>query len=91
MLKVFAVLAVGVMAGRASAGRGSGAVARLTVRIVWLLLFLLGAEAGADEVVVRGAAELGGRALALCGGGLAGSIAMAWLLWRWIAPERRRR
>ena len=82
MLKLFVVLAAGIALGRLLSGRRLGFVPRAVTATVWLLLFLLGVEVGADPAVTGSLATLGCTALVLCAGSVAGSIAAAWALWR---------
>ncbi len=82
MLKLFVVLAAGIALGRLLSGRCLGFVPRAVTATVWLLLFLLGVEVGADPAVTGSLATLGCTALVLCAGSVAGSIAAAWVLWR---------
>ena len=49
--------------------------------LIWLLLFLLGLEVGANETVVRQFGKLGFEAFLLATGGTFGSVVAAWLLW----------
>jgi uncharacterized membrane protein YbjE (DUF340 family) len=53
----------------------------LILTLIWLLLFLLGLEVGANETVVRQFGKLGFEALVLAMGGTFGSVIAAWLLW----------
>jgi uncharacterized membrane protein YbjE (DUF340 family) len=53
----------------------------LILTLIWLLLFLLGLEVGANETVVRQFGKLGFEALVLAMGGTFGSAIAAWLLW----------
>lgn len=54
---------------------------RLILTLVWLLLFLLGLEVGANEMVVRQFGKLGFEAFLLAASGTFGSVVAAWLLW----------
>ncbi len=54
---------------------------KIILALIWLLLFLLGLEVGANETVVRQFAKLGFEAFLLAVGGTLGSIIAAWLLW----------
>lgn len=49
--------------------------------LIWLLLFLLGLEVGANETVVRQFGKIGFEAFLLATGGTFGSVVAAWLLW----------
>lgn len=58
-------------------------VDRGTTTAVYLLLFLLGIAVGGNTAVMNALATLGLQALLLSLGGMAGSIALAFLLYRW--------
>lgn len=88
MLKIFAVLAGGILTGRLLLGRRLSFAQPLITVIIWVLLFLLGMEAGSDPAVVGGLATLGATAFVLFAFSVAGSILAAWGLWRWI--DRRK-
>ncbi len=89
MFVIFAVLLGGILAGRLLRGRGLALLPHLITGIIWALLFLLGIEAGADPAVIGGLASLGVAAFVLFGCSVAGSIAAAWLLWRWVRRRGR--
>lgn len=57
--------------------------ALLTV-LVWALLFFLGVEVGENDNVLNNLSSLGMEALLLSIAGTAGSIALAWALWKAI-------
>lgn len=68
--------------------RGRLSLDGLTGPLVWLLLFLLGAEVGADEAIVAALPRLGGWAVALALTTAVSSAAAAWGVMRWA--ERRK-
>ncbi|MGI6231935.1 MAG: LysO family transporter [Prevotella sp.] len=84
MLKVVLIMLCGI---------GTGCIMRrchiklwpwiITV-LIWLLLFLLGIEVGSDPHILKSLSKLGVEALVLSLGGIAGSIALAYALWKWI-------
>lgn len=84
MLRVFAVLAAGVIVGRICSRWRLAFVGRIVTFIIWLLLFLLGVEVGSDPSVVGGLATLGWSAFLFFAGSTGGSILLAWLLWRFV-------
>jgi uncharacterized membrane protein YbjE (DUF340 family) len=49
--------------------------------LIWLLLFLLGLEVGANETIVRQFGTLGFEAFLLAAGATLGSVVFAWILW----------
>lgn len=54
---------------------------RLILTLIWVLLFLLGLEVGANETVVSQIPKLGWQAFVLAAGGTLGSVFAAKLLW----------
>ncbi|MDR3653981.1 MAG: LysO family transporter [Paludibacter sp.] len=48
---------------------------------IWLLLFLLGLEVGANDIVIKQFGKLGFDAFILATGGTLGSVVAAWVLW----------
>jgi hypothetical protein len=58
-----------------------GFIHRIILTLVWVLLFLLGLEVGANETVVRQFGTLGLQAFLLATGATLGSVIFAWLLW----------
>ena len=54
---------------------------RLILTLIWLLLFLLGLEVGANNTVIQQFGKLGFEAFLLAIGGTLGSVIFAWLLW----------
>lgn len=84
MLTVFVILLLGIGTGRLLYGRRLSFLRALITAIIWILLFLLGVEVGADPAVVGGLATLGATALVIFVLSVAGSILVSWGLWRWI-------
>lgn len=82
MLLLFAVIFGGILAGRLAIRWRLAFVSQLITVVIWVLLFLLGAEVGADPAVIRGFSTLGYAALVIFSCSVAGSIGAAWLLWR---------
>ncbi|WP_300739049.1 lysine exporter LysO family protein [uncultured Alistipes sp.] len=84
MLTVFAILLAGIGTGRLLYGRRLGFLTPLITAVIWLLLFLLGVEAGSDPAVVGGLSTLGATAFVIFALSVSGSILASWALWRWI-------
>ena len=84
MLTVFAILLAGIGTGRLLYGRRLVFLSPLITAVIWLLLFLLGVEAGSDPAVVGGLTTLGATAFVIFALSVAGSILASWALWRWI-------
>lgn len=85
MLYIIGVMALGIMAGYLLRKKRLGNLDGMMTVLIWLLLFLLGVQAGSDERIVRWLASLGAEALIISIGGVVGSSLFAMLLWRW--PE----
>lgn len=91
MLIIISLLIGGIAVGYLLRNRGIGTVAgRAVTALVWLLLFLLGAEAGGNEAVTSGLASLGRDALAISLFATGGSVAAAALLWRFASRGGRK-
>lgn len=84
MLTVFAILLAGIGTGRLLYGRRLVFLSPLITAVIWLLLFLLGVEAGSDPAVVGGLTTLGATAFVIFALSVSGSILASWALWRWI-------
>ena len=79
MFKVIICMAVGIIAGRYFRARG---LQKPIIAVTWLLLLFLGWEAGSDRSVIEALPSIGLAAAILSLGGIAGSCALAWILWR---------
>ncbi|MGL4993450.1 MAG: LysO family transporter [Bacteroidales bacterium] len=55
--------------------------------LIWVLLFLLGAEVGGNDAIISGLFTIGMEALAITIGAVVGSIAAAWALWSLISTR----
>lgn len=93
MFAVFGFLAGGLIAGWCLRCRRFAWTGRLSVFLIWLLLFLLGLEAGGNRMVMQSLPSLGLEAFGVAVACAAGSCAAAWLLWMLIrkrgAPDRK--
>ena len=85
MLKVIISMAVGIIAGRLLKIR---IMQRAVIMVTWLLLLLLGWEAGSDQNVIEAFPYIGMNAFIVAIGGIAGSCITAWILWRHIERAR---
>ncbi|MEG1622075.1 MAG: LysO family transporter [Alistipes sp.] len=87
MFQIFAVILGGIVLGRLLSRYKLSFIPRLITVIVWVLLFLLGAEVGSNPEVVRGMLTLGRSAFVIFVCAVAGSILMSWLLWLYIKSK----
>lgn len=60
---------------------------RIILTLIWLLLFLLGLEVGANQIIVSQFARLGLQAFLLALGSTFGSVLFAWFLWKFITNK----
>ncbi|MFW5725409.1 MAG: LysO family transporter [Bacteroidota bacterium] len=92
MLTVVAIMFAGMLAGYLLRGqkRILRMNARLTMWVIYLLLFLLGLAIGGDEYIMRQLPELGLMALLITLLAVGGSLLTAWLLWRFAFAEGER-
>lgn len=60
---------------------------KLIIYAIYLLLFLLGISVGANSVIMNSLPTLGLTALLLTLAGLAGSLLLAWLLYRFFFQD----
>lgn len=84
MLQIILIMAAGIASGWLLRRRSFKFINTLLIVLVWALLFFLGVEAGENQAVIDGIKDLGMEALLLALAGTAGSIALAWVLWKLI-------
>lgn len=88
MLKVVAIMLSGMAVGFLLRKRRLRVVLHAVTVLIWALLFLLGVEVGTNRQVIEGITSLGLEALWLSLAGLAGTVLLAWALWRWISRQK---
>ena len=77
----------GIMVGYLLRYRKIRFIHRLILTLIWVLLFLLGLEVGANETVIHQFGKLGLEAFLLAVAGTGGSIVAAWFLWLTIQKK----
>ncbi len=82
MFKIILIMASGILAGWLLRGRNLRLLGKIISVLIWVLLFLLGVEAGGDERIVKGIASLGLEAIVITVGGVTGCSLLASVLWR---------
>lgn len=90
MLIVAAIMFAGIFTGYLLRGQKKilRLNARLTMWVIYLLLFFLGLAIGGDDYIMHQLPELGLMALLISFAAIGGSILAAWLLWRVAFSER---
>lgn len=81
MFIVIGFMLAGILIGYFLRKRKLVFIHRIILTLIWLLLFLLGWEVGANDSVVRQFGKLGFDAFVLATAGTIGSVLAAWLLW----------
>jgi len=81
MFIVIACMIAGIVVGYLFRQRRLRFIHRLILILIWLLLFMLGLEVGANGAVIRRFGTLGFEAFLLAFAGTLGSMVFAWLLW----------
>jgi len=87
MLNIVLIMLCGIGAGYLFRNKKISFIGRVITVLIWVLLFLLGIEVGANPRIVNGLQTLGLEAVVLSLGGSAGSVLFAWLLWRYVAAR----
>jgi uncharacterized membrane protein YbjE (DUF340 family) len=88
MFTVLGCMLVGIIAGFILRKKQFKIIQKVLFVLIWLLLFLLGAEIGSNPTVVRQTGKLGFDALLIGAAGTLGSILGAALLWKLIKPDK---
>lgn len=84
MFTIIGITLGGIACGALLRKRRLRGVQRITTALIWLLLFLLGAEVGGDNLIVESLHTLGLESAIICLCSTMGSVIAAWILWRKI-------
>ena len=84
MFTVILVMLSGMLLGRLLRNRRMAFLPRVVMFLIWVLLFLLGVEVGANPEIIRNLKSLGVEAFVLAVAGTLGSAVLAWALWRYV-------
>lgn len=91
MFTVISVMLGGILAGYLLRRKRLAFVQKAITPLIWLLLFLLGNEAGNNKQIMQGLHTLGVEALLITLAAVAGSILAAWGLWQAIRHTHKRK
>lgn len=84
MLMILTVMMIGIIFGRITRNQICLSIKTTTSILVWVLLLILGYEAGGNDAVMHSIPILGARAIMISAAGISGSILFSCLLWRYI-------
>lgn len=88
MLKIVMIMLCGIGTGYLLRNKKMSFIGRIVTALIWVLLFLLGIEVGANPRIINGLQTLGLEAVILTLGGSAGSVLFAWALWRYVSAKQ---
>lgn len=88
MLKLVVIMLSGIAVGFLFRKRNLQFLPRLTTFAVWGLLFLLGISVGSNREILDSLHSLGMYALVLSLGGIFGSAALAWVVYRYFFSNK---
>ncbi len=90
MFIVIGIMLSGILVGYLLRAKRLNEIHKVITLLIWLLLFLLGNEAGGNEAIVKGLHTLGVEALVITIAAVAGSSLCAWALWRSLYAKNGR-
>ena len=87
MLKIVMIMLCGIGTGYLLRNKKMSFIGRVITALIWVLLFLLGIEVGANPRIINGLQTLGLEAIVLTIAGSLGSAIFAWALWRYVCRK----
>lgn len=90
MFIMIGMMLLGVLIGYLAPKHKLKKVSFLITALIWILLFLLGIEAGSNKRIVEGLHTLGLEAVLIMLGGVMGSAVAAAFLWKYLLRNRRK-
>ena len=87
MLKIVMIMLCGIGTGYLLRNKKMSFIGRVITALIWVLLFLLGIEVGANPRIINGLQTLGLEAIVLTITGSLGSAIFAWALWRYVCRK----
>lgn len=91
MFTIIGIMFTGMLTGYLLRSKRLTWIHKIITLLIWLLLFLLGIDVGANEAIVRGLHTIGLEALVLTAAAVAGSVLASWGLWRLLYVRFQKR
>ena len=91
MISIIVIMGLGIMVGYILRHRKLGSLGYVMTAAIWMLLFLLGVQAGNDERIINGISSLGMDAAVISAGGVTGSCLFAMLLWKYSRDNNHKK
>jgi LPXTG-motif cell wall-anchored protein len=91
--KVFVIIGImltGMLTGYLLRKKRLHWIHKVITVLIWLLLFLLGIDAGSNEAIIKGLHSIGIEATLITIGAVIGSILFAWALWHFIYKRHKK-
>ena len=84
MFKIVAIMLSGVVVGYLLRNKNLSFGPRLITIAIWVLLFMLGLAVGLNDAILNNLDTIGLQAFILSVGGIAGSVILAWVVYRFF-------
>ncbi|KAA6323548.1 hypothetical protein EZS27_027021 [termite gut metagenome] len=89
MFTVVGIMGVGIVTGCLLRYKKISYIHRIITGLIWLLLFLLGLEAGCSKVIIEGLFTIGWDAAIIALAAVMGSVLCSWGLWYLINAKNK--
>lgn len=90
MLIIIGIMFAGILAGYLLRNKRLKWIYKVVTVLIWLLLFLLGIDAGSNKAIIDGLHTIGIEAAVITLGAVTGSSLFAWGLW-YLIYERHKK
>lgn len=91
MFTIIGIMFTGMLAGYLLRSKRLTWIHKIITLLIWLLLFLLGIDVGANPAIINGLHTIGMEALVLTAAAVAGSVLASWGLWRLLYVRFQKR
>ncbi len=81
MFIIIGIMLTGILAGYLLRNKRLTWISKIITFLIWVLLFLLGTDVGANEALIKGLPTLGLEAVIITSAAVGGSTLCAWGLW----------